>query len=311
MMATFYCSVVVVRSQERLRHAIALGVALGVLATVKFNGLMFVLLPVFAVLLRGRAALSWAMVRFIAAAVAVFTAVYLLMMARYVYFYTFVDWLALYPTGMNVLTSWKELLPWDFSLYYNVDLVRRHGTEFIALYAACTLILAVMAVRDRMAAFLVLSLLAYSTYSAFTMKYGRGSYHLIPLFLAVIAYTAALLWQMQRFAALRYAGLAAIAVVMASSLWRSVQHYQVRAETMRLSRHEPPDDEALRRECDWLAIESAHQRGMQRRRQRVDPANAERWAAYFRDLPYRFERVQFQTARKQWLVQWIEVYRIR
>ena len=258
-----------------------------------------------------------------------------------------------------------------FALLHD-DLVRGHGREFIALYAVCTAACVFIALRDRdsTAAFLVLSLVAYSFYSAFTMKYNRGGYHLLPLFIAVIAYVSAWLWRASRLSVLRYAALAAVALVMISSLSKSVAHYSMRVETIsemsaslgdlwrpaqqwlkanvkandricieihsewtlpvsafmpvpygpfdypypdgaKLSKQEPPDDATLRQACDFLVIESFHQRIFAQRRLAVEPANAERWAAYFRGLPDRFPRIRFETSRKAWLIQWIEIYQIK
>jgi hypothetical protein len=358
-----------------MRHAVVLGLALGALSTIKLTGPMFGLLPALAVVSRFRAALAdWRhMLRFIGIALIVFVAVYLVLMGRFVYYYTLAEWLALYPAGMNAFTSWREILPWDFSLYYNDELVRGHGVEFIALYAVCTVALALVAIRERdsTAAFLVLSLIAYSLYSASTMKYARGGYHLIPLFLAVIAYTAAWLWRAQRFAPLRYAALAIIGLTMASSLSKSFAHYQARAENVQevsatlgdlwrpaqqwlkaniapsdricieihsewtlplndmaaqttygpfaypytesaaLSRNEPPEDAVVKAACDFIVSGGAHRFLFDWRRRHGDVANAERWVAYFRALPERFPRVRFETKRKVWLTQWIEIYRIK
>ena len=375
MMAVFYCSVVLARGKEQTRHAVVLGLALGLLATLKLTGPMFGILPVFALTTRPREvwAARWPMLRFIGVALAVFAAVYVLLMGRFVYYFTLAEWLSLYPTGVSQLTAWSEMLPWEFSLFYNIDLVRGHGTEFIILYVTCTLVLAIVAIRERdgTAAFLVLSLVVYSIYSAQTMKYNRGGYHLIPLFIAVIAYSAAWLWRGRRLPALRHLLLATIALVMASSLSKSYANYNRRVlavqessasigdlwrpalrwlqsnvnpadrlcieifsewtlpvlgmlrqtkygpfdhpftSSERLSRHEPPDDDRLRGECDFLAIENFHQVGTQTRRRQANPQNAERWAAYFRDLPDRFPRVRFQTKHRAWPIQWIEIYSIR
>ena len=374
MMVVFYCSVVIAREEQRLRHAILLGLALGFLATIKLTGPMFVGLPVFALVARWRSALTgWRQIMwFTVIALAVFAAIYVVLMARFVYYFTLAEWLALYPTGVGVLRSWKEIIPWEFSLYYNDDLVRGHGPEFIALYAVCTVACVFIALRDRdsVAAFLVLALLAYSLYSAGTMKYNRGGYHLVPLFIAVVAYTAMWLWHARRVRVLRYAALAAVALVMMSSLSKSVAHYGHRVETIRemsaslgdlwrpaqqwlkanvktndriciethsewtlpltaflpvvygpfdypypdgekLSKQEPPDDATLRQACDFLVIESYHQSGFALRRRMVDPANAERWAAYFRELPKRVQPVRFETSRKAWLIKWIEIYRVK
>ena len=364
MMVVFYCSVVIARDEEHTSHAVALGAALAVLATIKLTGPMFGLLPALAFVSRWRLPGS-----FIGTALLVFVPVYLMLMGRFVYYYTLDDWLALYPTGVRVLTSWHELITWRFSLYYNDDLVRGHGREFIALYCFCTVALAIIAIRDRdsIAAFLVLSLVAYSLYSATTMKYPRGGYHLLPLFFAVIAYAAMSLWRGRRFAMLRYGSLAVIALVMGSSVSKAVPYYQAQVshsennsaalgdlwrpaqrwlsanvkpldricievhsewalpvagfkttsgpfnypytDGAALARYGPPSDTGAA--CDFVVLEDFHRSRFAARMRQVDPANSERWEAYFRDLSNRFPPVRFETARRAWPITWIELYRIR
>lgn len=237
MMTVFYCSVIIAREEEQTRHALLLGIALGLLATIKINGAMFGLFAALAVAVRWRSALAMPMVRFVGISVVAFVAIYLVLMARFIYYFTASEWLALYPTGVGVLRGWSELLPWDFSFYYNIDLLRGHGREFIWLYVICTVATALVAFleRDRMAAFFVLSLIAFSLLSAFSMKYDRGGYHLLPLFMTVIAYTANRLWRVESRPALHAAGLilfVAIALTMGSSIVKSWDHYQSRVDLM-------------------------------------------------------------------------------
>jgi len=111
MMVVFYCSVVIAREEERTRHAVVLGLALGFLATIKINGPMFGLFAALAVAVRWRSALAASMVRFVGISVAVFVAVYLVLMARFIYYFTLSEWLALYPTGLGILRAWSEILP--------------------------------------------------------------------------------------------------------------------------------------------------------------------------------------------------------
>ena len=188
--AVFYCSVVLAIREEGYRHAIVLGSALGFLATLKLNGPIFVLLPVCAVIARlsyNRTELI-RLLGFSSLSLGVFLVAYAIFMARYLYFYTLEQLLNLYPAAGARVTAWSSIIPWDWSTYYNVQLLKGHGWEFIVLYllSAAVLLWAVVVRGNRLALFLLLALFSLSAYSSFTMKYDRGGYHLLPLFFAVI-----------------------------------------------------------------------------------------------------------------------------
>lgn len=234
MMATFYISVVIAQGQERTRHAVALGLAIGYLATLKINGPIYGVFPVAAMLSRWPSA--WKAraetLRFTGVALASFAIAYLVLMARFIASFSLPEWLSLYPAGIAAVREWSGIYPNGFSTYYNVELLTAHGTIFVIVYLICALAVLCIAIfrRQPVAVFLSISFIAMSLISAFTMKYERGGYHLLPIILAIIALVATESRTSPSLRAWRYPALLLVGGVMAHSLWTSWVFYQKHVE---------------------------------------------------------------------------------
>jgi hypothetical protein len=233
LMVVFYCSVVIAQGEERLRHAVLLGVSFGFLATIKISGLLFGLFPVFAMVSRawpiecGRL-MAWARLTLVAAGV--FLICYSALMFRYVYHLSFPELLELYPKGAQVFLDWHTLYPWIPRSYYSYELLLGHGIEFIWLYVLSAVALCWFAFScgDRVATFIVLSLAAFSVFSATTMKYSRGGYHLLPVLFAAIGLAIHHVRRSGWRPPIKALAVLIPCVALGSSLVRSVQFYQSR-----------------------------------------------------------------------------------
>jgi hypothetical protein len=225
----FYCSVVIAQRGERIFHAILLGVSLAFLATIKISGVVYVLFPVIASLSRAwpidRAQLAeWG--RLTLCALAAFVPVYAVLMFRYSYHLSGKELLELYPRGTQVFFDWP--FPWTPRTYYNFELLRGQGIEFVVLYLVCAIVLIyfLLRKRDNVALFLVVSLLVFSVYCAIVQKYPRGGYHLLPIFLAIIGLAMTKVWHSGFGKSIRLVAVGAAALMLGSSLLRSAAAYR-------------------------------------------------------------------------------------
>ena len=135
--------------------------------------------------------------RMLTVAVIVFAVCYSALMFRYFYHMKIGELIDLYPEGAELFFSWQTLMPWLPWSYYNYELVLGHGIEYIALYGASAAALLWFAVvrRNSEALFVVSALIFFSVYSAMTLKYQRGGYHLLPLFFAAIGLGILCVWR--------------------------------------------------------------------------------------------------------------------
>ena len=233
LMAVFYCSVAVARCEERYWHAVVLGVSFALLSTIKISGAIYVGFPVLALFASIRHIgkdRALRLVRMLAVAVIVFAACYPALMFRYSYYMTIEELIDLYPKGAEVFFSWQALLPLLPWSYYNYELVLGHGIEYIALYVASVAVLLWFAVvrGNPEALFVVSALIFFSVYSAITLKYQRGGYHLLPLFYAAIGVGIMYVWRSRWPKPLRLAAVSVACLALATSIARSAHFYEAR-----------------------------------------------------------------------------------
>jgi hypothetical protein len=251
LMVIFYCSCVLAIEEERPRHAIALGLALAFAATIKLNGLFFVVFPAFAALAAFRFTTIKRLALFVAISLIAFLPAYIFLMMRYFYYLTPVEIFQHYMDSAAMVREWNSLLtgPW---YYYNIDLMIGHGSWVVVLYLACAAIVIFIAISQRLrpAIFLALSFTALSAAASVSVKYSHSGYHLLPVFFAVIGFTAAklLAWSPSRL--VRLAVVTVGATAFASDIVHSNEIYAA-AVAKRTS--EAKDIQLLKREPrDWL-----------------------------------------------------------
>jgi hypothetical protein len=234
LMAVIYCSVVIAEGEERTRHAVVLGVSFAFLASIKISGPIFAVFPLLAATTRawpGDAARYRKWGQLILIAFVVFVPLYAVLMFRFLYHFTWDELISLYPDGANVFFSWRDLYQYTPRWYYSYQILLQHyGYEFIALYIGCAVLLFVLSLqlKERPALFLVLSLVVFSIVASFTQKYGRGGYHLLPLFLLVIGLAAMRVTRMNWPEQLRIGIPLVIFLVLGSSALRAMDYYRSR-----------------------------------------------------------------------------------
>ena len=251
IMLMFYCSVLISQDDADVKTAVILGVASAFAATMKINGLFFLTLPMTAAassVIATRRLRPIARVAAIAAIV--FALGYAVLMARYWYFLSLDGTIDRYRGVIASFAKWSTspLMSSAWSTYYNLELVVGYGTAFIVLYLACGAVVALYAVvrRDPVALFLFATLALWSLAGSLTLKYTRGGYHLIPVFLACIAYVAGAALQSRRW--IVSAGIGAIMLV---ALVRSVAFYEGRVREIAA---ESPAFQIVKREPrEWIA----------------------------------------------------------
>lgn len=187
----FYCSCVLAISQERKRHAIALGAAMGLTASLKVNGLFFGVIPACAALAAFNTRKLAHLAVFVVISLATFSLAYFSLMGRFFYYLTPSEIIQHYLDTIELVRPWGALLA-QSPVYYNIGLMMGHGSAFIILYLFCAVATIVIAIRQRSGASIFLSLcfVTLSIAGMASLKYTRGGYHLLPVFFAVTAFMA-------------------------------------------------------------------------------------------------------------------------
>jgi hypothetical protein len=228
LMAIFYCSCVLALGEERQRHAIVLGVAMAFAATIKINGLFFGIFPAVATLTCFRFGLTTIarLARFAALSFIIFLVVYMVLMSRYIYYFSPFGIFSYYRASIAFEMQWASVLVGP-RLYYNIDLLRSAGIPFIVLYLLCATFVVALAVRSqsRAATFLSLCFVVLSLAGILTQKYPRGGYHLLPVYFAMIAITASEILKQGGHRVIRYALLSAGGAALGATLGLSTSNY--------------------------------------------------------------------------------------
>lgn len=220
LLVVVHCSLCFACGWDRTRHAVALGAALALVATVKINGVMFAAIPVFALVARRR--VGRAELQFSALALAVFAPLCAVALFRHLWYLSVFDLWRLLVASAGSVSDWTKLYPANWH-YYLADLFLGHGWVFVIGYLAATCTIIGMSVAGPLYHFLALCLVGFIAFGIMAIPYPRGGYHLLPLYILTLAAAYRPLRQGHPAAAW---GLAA---VLASSLLMSAPHYWGRA----------------------------------------------------------------------------------
>jgi hypothetical protein len=249
----FYCSCILAMGHERKRHAIALGVAMAFAATLKINGLFLGVIPACAALAVFNPRKTRQLARFALSSLVAFAITYFILMGRFFYYLTPAGIVRYYLDTIELVRPWGAIMGEQAPFYYNVDLMMGHGVAFVALYLTCAAATIVHALLrgSRVSIFLSLCFVALSAGGMMeSLKYGRGGYHMLPVFFAVVGFVAAeiLYSSLNRIA--KTAVLAIGALIFATSIVKSVPVY---ADVVAKRRAEAVAIQAIKREPrEWL-----------------------------------------------------------
>lgn len=253
LMATYFLSALYACGDFRRRTAVGLGVALGLLAVMKLNGGAFVVMPILAVAARwaGRArpVLDW---RFIAYAGCTAAVIAFTLLFRYWMHYAPFNAIQHLIDAALELRSWQAVFHEPPS-YYLSKLFLGHGAVFVATYLACAVYVLVRAGLKRETAYVyvALALLAFTALGLWGLRYERGGYHLLPLYVLSVAFAVNDLLSIRgRWARFAIGGAVALAGSIALTLALSTAFYAERVEAASLR---AGSVEALRRApAAWL-----------------------------------------------------------
>jgi hypothetical protein len=230
LMVVFYCSCMLALSRETRVHAVILGAALALAATIKINGLFLAVFPAFATVTSFRLERT-AIIRlasFTALSIASFLPVFVVLMGRYLYYLSPIELVQNYRSSILLLTQWSWIMR-EPPLYYNFNLLLESGLPFIALYVACFVYVLFIAVyqRQRQAIFLSLCFIGLSLAGVFTLKHLRGGYHLLPVFFSLIALTATVVIDTVGNRIVKYFLVTVGGMALATTLEASFTKYQL------------------------------------------------------------------------------------
>jgi len=234
--AVLYFNICMAQGDHRRSILIGLGVAAGMLVTMKLNGPafgIFVASALVAILVRPGAGTG----RMLLLVVPFMLTVSFLSLRQIYYFQQFVPNLI---AQIDHLKEWSVALPKPSLLYYVWDILRSQGTMYRALiWGSVPVVIVVLSVRTSLTSvfvfggfsvFLILSLIV-------GMGYSRGGYHLLPLFVMMIAIAFAALEGVLRHV-IRHGRLGSLlalfiaAALLAEPMLVLARNYTVRAALM-------------------------------------------------------------------------------
>jgi hypothetical protein len=250
--AIFYCSCVLTMGHERKRHAIALGAAVAFAATLKISGLFLGVIPACAALAVFNPRKTRQIAAFTIISLAAFAIAYFILMGRFFYYLRPVDIVRFYLNTIESVRPWTALEDQP-PFYYNIELMMGHGVAFVVLYLLCAVATIVHALlrRSRTSIFLGLCFVALSAGGMMEpLKYGRGGYHMLPVFFSVVGFIAAEILHSSLNRIAKTAVLAIGALIFVTSIVKSVPVY---ADVVAKRRAEAIAIQAIKREPrEWL-----------------------------------------------------------
>ena len=247
--ALCYLAVIIMQKPLGAPQGILLGAMLGLLATTKITGIIFVIIPASAWMLHlWKAPHPKAQLRedfrFIAAAIISFLLIAGILMIRY-----WVHWYSVYDTfreSYALLSGLSEIFRVTPRLYYNIDQLSGFGLAFQVSANAAFFMVAWLGARDRNQILLWLSfnLTIFSALGWMVVKYPRGGIHLIPFYILVLFVALDImrsrLWADRRLAALVITALPIIPLIPAVSHFVTTATIALRRpEGIRITRDAP------------------------------------------------------------------------
>lgn len=254
--ASLYFNICIAQGDQRKRVLVGLGVAAALLATMKVNG------PVFLVLLATAVAAigvhrGFDIRRATTLLVAFIIPVSVLSLRQIYYFAEFLPNLA---AQLRDLSNWSAAYPKPSLFYYSWDLLETQGTMYRALvWSSVPVVVASLFVRLSLSTVFVLATFSFFVIASMVVDYGfaRGGYHLLPFFALMIAIAFAALEDALRRAvqarrvATRLAG-AMVAALLVEPLWTTAGNYALQARSM----YDRPSAVSITRTipAQWMAV---------------------------------------------------------
>lgn len=250
-----HMSVRITRLEAGWREGAMLGLAMAVLSATKLTGILFGAFPGTALLAvifahpdRSRV---WRCVRTVViAALAVGLPALAILMIRYV-----LDaghFIAVVRAGYEQQIRWNSVLPFTPRLYYNVELFKGYGPVFLVavVIASGVTLYRGFSRRDITALWVFFNLAIFSIAGVFLIKYERGGYHLIPLYLYALAIAFSHLQEAIPRLTLTYSRAIGVAVMLFPLTWVTVAY----AQSAHVGwRKEKAMDQTRFAARDWLA----------------------------------------------------------
>ena len=238
------------RRKETTFDAVALGVALAFASTFKLTGGIFAIFIAIGLIVRLCLGPFGIRRQHILCFAGSFLLIFVPLMFRYWAYLSVPEIAAVLWGGVGSVAQW------DFfdqpASYYAVTLFMAHGLDFVILYLAASAFVVGLAVirRDETSLYLAIAFLLFSALGLVVMRYERGGYHLLPLYLANVGLTITTLWRIAPPRLLPKAVAAIAAAVVAISLVPAGIHYLqvIRDMKSRVA----AVDETLGASLEWL-----------------------------------------------------------
>ena len=259
LVVILHVSILVTRLEADWRHGFALGLAMAVVTATKLTGFLFGAFPGTALLavifFHADRARMWRCVRAVViGALVVGLPALAALMIRYV-----LDagrFVAIVRAGVEQQLRWNSVFPFTPRLYYNIDLFKGYGPIFlVAAFTASSLVLyRALFRRDVTALWVFFNLAMFSIAGVFLIKYERGGYHLVPLYLYALAIALAHLQDALPRLTPAYVRAIGVAVLLFPLAWVTVAYAKYAHVGWRKERAMDQTRFAAR---DWMAANFA------------------------------------------------------
>ena len=254
-----HMSILITRLEAGWREGAILGLAMAVLIATKLTGILFGAFPGSALLavifFHTDRARVWRCVRAVViGALAIGLPVLAILMIRYLLDAS--HFMATVRAGYEQQIRWNSVLPFTPRLYYNVELFKGYGPLLLVavILASGSVLYRAVFRRDMTALWVFFNLAMFSIAGVFLIKYERGGYHLIPLYLYALAIAFAHLQDVFPRLTPTYARAIGVAVLMFPLAWITVAY----AKSAHIGwRKERAMDQTRFAARDWMAANFA------------------------------------------------------
>jgi hypothetical protein len=238
------------RRKETILDAVTLGAALAFVSTFKLTGGVFGIFIAIGLIVRFRFGPLSIRRQHILCFAGSFLFLFIPLMFRYWAYLPMPEIAAVLWGGVGSVAHW-DFFDQPLS-YYAVTLFMAHGLDFVILYLAASAFVVGLAVirRDETSLYLAIAFLLFSALGLVVMRYERGGYHLLPLYLANVGLTITTLWRIAPPRLLPKAVAAIAAAVLAISLVPAGIHYLQVVHDMKA--RAAAVDETLGASLEWL-----------------------------------------------------------
>jgi hypothetical protein len=192
IVALFCGGLQLARNRETATTSAFIGLALALITTIKITGCFFSLFLIVGVISRwvSRPAIPFIERKHFAIFALCFAVSFAFFMQRYWMYLDLRGIIENFLLSVEMVSKWTNITSPDPFYYYHITLLSmNNGATFILLYVIASVLIFRDALikRDPVSVYLAISFAVFSVIAMLGFKYSRGGYHLLPIFITIIA----------------------------------------------------------------------------------------------------------------------------